>query len=141
MRPMAQQWDSRVSRDCRRSWIAREFTKAMVSLHDFEPTQRCGDMEVGFFGFIDACDGCGTACPGNVGKMGEIGIACSTSNARLNRIDPAHPFFDGWRAVREGKNDTATGFDYAARLTEFTLWATWPSMRAKAGTWSGTDPT
>ena len=34
---------------------------------------------------------------------------------------PQGSFADFLRAVREGKNDTATGFDYAARLTEFTL--------------------
>jgi len=34
---------------------------------------------------------------------------------------PQSSFADFLRAVREGKNDTATGFDYAARLTEFTL--------------------
>ena len=34
---------------------------------------------------------------------------------------PEGSFADFLRAVREGKNDTATGFDYAARLTEFTL--------------------
>jgi hypothetical protein len=34
---------------------------------------------------------------------------------------PESSFADFLRAVREGKNDTATGFDYAARLTEFTL--------------------
>ena len=39
----------------------------------------------------------------------------------LPRFDPQDPFHDFLRACREGKTDTATNFDYAARLTEFTL--------------------
>jgi predicted dehydrogenase len=34
---------------------------------------------------------------------------------------PQGSFADFLRACREGKNDTAAGFDYSARLTEFTL--------------------
>jgi len=34
---------------------------------------------------------------------------------------PKNSFADFLRACREGKNDTATGFEYAARLTEFAL--------------------
>jgi predicted dehydrogenase len=34
---------------------------------------------------------------------------------------PKSSFADFLRACREGKNDTAAGFDYSARLTEFTL--------------------
>ena len=34
---------------------------------------------------------------------------------------PQHSFADFLRACREGKNDTAAGFDYSSRLTEFTL--------------------
>ena len=39
----------------------------------------------------------------------------------LPRFDPQDPFHDFLWACREGKTDTATSFDYAARLTEFTL--------------------
>ena len=39
----------------------------------------------------------------------------------LPRFESRDPFRDFLRACREGKTDTATSFDYAARLTEFTL--------------------
>ena len=63
---------------------------------------------------IDAWDDCGTACPGNVGKMGKIGIACSTSNARLIKtklcLDNAKAFAElGWKpaiALEEGIRST-----------------------------------
>jgi hypothetical protein len=70
-----------------------------------------------------------------VGEKGIIYTACYGGDmhvlpkAKMKEIPeppkslprPQNSFADFLRAVREGKNDTATGFDYAARLTEFTL--------------------
>jgi hypothetical protein len=54
---------------------------------------------------------------------------------------PQNSFADFLRACREGKTDTATGFDYASRLTEFVLLG---NLAQHAGvgnplTWDGTS--
>ena len=70
-----------------------------------------------------------------VGEKGILYTGCYGDNmhvlpkAKMEEITPPpkslprpkNSFADFLRACREGKNDTAAGFDYSARLTEFTL--------------------
>ena len=44
------------------------------------------------------------------------------------------------KRCRAGRTDTATPFEYGARLTEFRFWATWRSTRDRRNWWQWDGP-